>query len=131
AERRIVVLGSLFADIGKTGPARAPERDQRLIVEMFSVEGVHDETQSVTQFMKRYFAADADERLARFAALGLDPESSVRDFWNLHVGWTLEILEGSGVAPEAVAAAATHHLLEDVNPESIVGPDDRYTRAFG
>jgi hypothetical protein len=31
----------------------------------------------------------------------------------------------------ACATAATHHLLDDVNPEAIVGANDRFTRRFG
>ena len=56
---------------------------------------------------------------------------SVRQFWNLHSDWTLAITEASGLPPEAVAAAATHHLLDDVNPRAIVGEDDRFRRSFG
>jgi hypothetical protein len=130
-ERRIVVLGSLFSDLGKTGPKRADLVAQRLIVEMFSVEGVRDDTQPVSRFMRTHFPADAEARIARFRALGLDPEMSIRAFWNLHTGWTLELLEGSGLAPEAIAAAAAHHFLDDVNPEDIVGADGRFTRKFG
>jgi hypothetical protein len=131
AERRIVVLGCLFADIGKTGPGDADESGQRLIAEMFGVEGVLDETQPVTDFLKAHFPADAGERVRRFAALGLDPAMSLRAFWNLHSAWTLAILEASGVPPEVIAAAATHHLLEGVNPDAIVGADLSFTRSFG
>jgi hypothetical protein len=129
--RRIVVLGCLFADIGKTGPGDADEIGQRLIAEMFGVEGVLDETQPVTDFMSRHFPDDAGERVRRFLALGLDPAMSLRAFWNHHSAWTLEILEASGVPPEVIAAAATHHLLEGVNPDSIVAADLSFTRSFG
>jgi hypothetical protein len=131
AERRIVVLGCLFADIGKTGPAAADTSAQRLIAEMFGIEGVLDETQPVTDFLSARFPADAGERTRRFASLGLDPGMSLREFWNLHSGWTLELLEASGVPPEVIAAAATHHLLEGVNPDSIVAADLSFTRSFG
>jgi hypothetical protein len=131
AERQIVVLGSLFSDVGKSGPKRADRAAQRLVVEMFSVEGVRDDAQPVTQFFRTYFPRDAEDRIARFRALGLDAGMSIREFWNLHSAWTLELVDGSGVCPEAVAAAAAHHLLDDVNPESIVGEDGRFTRAFG
>ncbi|MBC7172197.1 MAG: hypothetical protein H5U40_07230 [Polyangiaceae bacterium] len=131
AERRIIVLGCLFSDIGKTGPARASSDEQQLIVDMFSIESVPDETQPVTRFLRTYFPEDAEERIARFESLGLDPEMPIRQFWNLHSAWTLELVEASGVPPEAVAAAASHHLLDDVNPETIVGADRRYTRWFG
>lgn len=130
-ERRIVVLACLFSDIGKTGPEHADAEDRHLIVEMFAVEGVRDDQQPVTEFFRRYFPADAARRTERFRALGLDPSMSIRQFWNLHSGWTLDIAEAAGLPLEAVAAAATHHLLDDVNPEHIVGDDQRFTRAFG
>ncbi len=130
-ERRTVVLGCLFSDIGKTGPKRATLREQQLIVDMFSVEAVKDVMQPVTRFLSHYFPADAAERVTRFEALGLDSSMPMRALWNLHTSWTLEIIDGAGVPPEAVAAAATHHLLDNINPETIVGTDDRFTRVFG
>lgn len=130
-ERRTVVLGCLFSDIGKTGPKHADAAGQRLIAEMFSIEGVKDVHQPVRRFLHTYFPADAEDRVARFEALGLSPELPMRQFWNLHTTWTLEIIDGSGVPAEAVAAAASHHLLDNVNPSAIVGEDDRFTRRFG
>jgi hypothetical protein len=129
-ERRIVVLGCLFADIGKTGPAHADADGQRLIVEMFAVEGVRDDKQPVAEFLRTYFP-DSHERIRRFTALGLDPQMSVREFWNLHSSWTLELVEAGGVPPEVVVAAATHHLLDDVNPDRVVAHDRRFTRSCG
>ena len=130
-ERRTVVLGCLFSDIGKTGPERADADARRLIVEMFAVEGVRDDTMSVAVFLRTYFSADFEQRAARLEGLGLSPEMSIRQFWNLHSGWTLAIAETAGVPAEAVAAAASHHLLDGVNPQDIVGEDGRFTRAFG
>jgi hypothetical protein len=130
-ERRIVVLGCLFSDIGKTGPVGASAAGQALIAEMFSVEGVRDETQSVAQFFVMYFPADAAERTRRFEALGLEPTLTMRQFWNLHSVWTLEIAESGGLPPEVIAAAATHHLLDNVNPGAIVAEDRRFSRSFG
>lgn len=129
-ECRIIVLGCLFSDVGKTGPANADTNGQRLIVEMFAVEGVRDDRQPVAEFLRTYFP-DADERSRCFAMLGLSPQMSMREFWNLHSSWTLQILEASGIPPEVIAAAATHHLLDDVNPASIVASDRRFTRSFG
>jgi hypothetical protein len=130
-ERRTIVLACLFSDVGKTGPVGANEDDRRLIVDMFSVEGVRDEAQPVSRFLRTHFPEDCEERIARFAALGLDPEMSMRQFWNLHSGWTLAVAEEAQLPPEAVAAAATHHLLDNVNPQAIVGDDHRFTRDFG
>lgn len=131
SERRAVVLGCLFSDVGKTGPAHADPDGRALVVDMFAVENVSDDTMPVARFFTTYFPKDAAARVARFAALGLDPSMTIRAFWNLHGEWTLAIAEAAGVPPEAVAAAATHHLLEDVNPQQIVGDDGRFTRAFG
>jgi hypothetical protein len=130
-ERQTIVLACLFSDVGKTGPANADANDRRLIVEAFAVENVRDDTQPIATFLRTYFPADAEERIARFQALGIEPTISVRQFWNLHSGWTLAIAESAGLPPEAVAAAATHHLLENINPDAIVGEDDRFTRRFG
>jgi hypothetical protein len=130
-ERRIVILGCIFSDIGKTGPYEADASGQRLVADLFATENVRDETQSVERFLKAYFPGDADERARRFTALGLDPRMTLREFWNLHAVWTFQILEAGGVPTEVVAAAATHHLLEAVNPGAIVGADRHYTRPFG
>ncbi len=130
-ERRTIVLGCLFSDVGKTGPARADARASELIVDMFSIEGVRDDQQPVSRFFATYFPADAEDRIARFAALGLDAGMTMRQFWNLHTSWTLELISDAGIPIEAVAAAASHHLLDDVNPQSIVGADQRFTRWFG
>jgi hypothetical protein len=130
-EKRIVLIGSVFADIGKTGPSFADAASQRLIVDMFSVEGVRDDQQSVATFLEHSFPADAAERKDRFAALGLDPGMSIRAFWNLHTGWTLDILRDAGLPSETIAAAATHHLLDDINPQSIVDVDGRFSAGFG
>ena len=132
-ERRIVVMGTLFSDVGKSGPAEATLDGQQLVAEMFAVECVIDETISVARFFEAYFPADAADRARRFGArgLGLDPAMTMREFWNMHSAWTLHILRGDGVPMEAVPAAATHHILENVNPDSLVADDGRFTKYFG
>lgn len=130
-ERRIVVLGGVFADVGKTGPSSAAPAARELIAEMFAIEGVRDERQTVASFMTEHFPEDAGARIARFEAIGLPSSMNMRTFWNQHARWTLEILDGTEVPPEVVAAAAAHHRLDGINPGSIVGDDDRFTREFG
>jgi hypothetical protein len=133
AEKRIVVIGTLFSDVGKSGPSEANPEQQHLVAEMFAVECVIDETISVARFFESYFPADASDRARRFGASGLDldPAMTMREFWNMHSAWTLHILRGDGVPMEAVPAAATHHLLENVNPDSLVADDGRFTKYFG
>ncbi len=130
-ERQTVVLACLFSDIGKTGPAYAGPEARRYVAEAFGVENVRDDTQPLATFLRTYFPADAETRIACFRDLGLAPTMSVRQFWNLHSDWTLAIAEKAGLPAEAVAAAATHHLLEDVNPGAIVSEDQSFTRPFG
>ena len=130
-EKRAVILASLFSDIGKTGPADADATARRYVVDLFAVENVKDDQQPIETFLRAYFPEDAERRISAFAALGIPSSTTLRQFWNLHSSWTLAILERAGVPPEAVAAAATHHLLDDVNPGAIVGEDDRFTRRFG
>jgi len=130
-ERRIVLIGSLFSDIGKTGPAGASPEAQQLITEMFSIENVPTPAMSIHDFLAHYFAADADRREQALAALGIAASRSMRWFWNCHSAWTLDIIDRDGVPVEAVAAAATHHLLENVNPGKIVAEDGHFTRDFG
>jgi hypothetical protein len=130
-ERRIVVMGTLFSDIGKSGPAGAALDGQQLVAEMFAVECVIDERTSVARFFEAYFPADAAQRARRFESLGLSAGMTMREFWNLHSAWTLHILQGDGVPAEAVPAAATHHILENVNPDSLIAEDGRFTKYFG
>jgi hypothetical protein len=130
-ERRIVVIGTIFSDIGKSGPPGAAPDGQQLVAEMFAVERIIDEGTSVARFFEVYFPADAAHRARRFGALGLDAAMTIREFWNLHSAWTLHVLEGDGVPMEAVPAAAVHHILENVNPDSLVAEDGHFTKYFG
>jgi hypothetical protein len=130
-EQRTVIVGGLFSDIGKTGPTAAGLAAQRVITEIFGVENVPTPNMSLYEFLLRYFPSDADARAAELGALAIPLAQTMRSFWNCHSTWTLEIIDHDGVPAEAVAAAATHHLLENVNPGAIVAPDGRFTRYFG
>jgi hypothetical protein len=130
-ERRIVVIGTLFSDVGKSGPAGAALDGQQLVADIFAVECGIDERTSVARFFELYFPADSGNRARRFGALGLDATMTMREFWNLHSAWTLHILQGDGVPMEAVPAAAMHHILENVNPDSLVSDSGHFSKYFG
>jgi hypothetical protein len=98
---------------------------------MFAVEHVLDERSSVAAFFDGHFSVDASDRVHRFRALDLDPSMTMRAFWDLHSIWSLQILRGDGVPPEAVAAAATHHVLENVNPHAMLAADPRLSKYVG
>ena len=44
------MIGTLFSDIGKTGPDHADEQGQRLIAEIYKVETVIDGQVPISQF---------------------------------------------------------------------------------
>lgn len=132
AEQRTVLLGTLFTDIGKTGPRDARPEQEEVILSIYRVENIIDPKKiTLEDFMNQNFSEDAVGRLAMLQEMGISPEMTMREFYNLHPRWTLEIISGDGVPPEAVAAAATHHMLEGINPEEIVGKDGRFTKYFG
>lgn len=131
-EQRTVLIGTMFTDIGKTGPRNATSEQEKLMLDIYEIEGIIDPTKvTLEQFINDNFAEDATDRLAMLKEMGIDGEISMREFYNLHPKWTLEIISGDGVPPEAVAAAATHHMLEGINPEEIVDKDGRFTKYFG
>lgn len=131
-EQRIVLIGTMFTDIGKTGPRDATPEQEELILDIYGVENIIDPKKVIlSQFINDNFSDDADERLKTLEEMGISSGITMREFYNLHAKWTLETISGDGVPPEAVAAAATHHMLEGINPEEIVGKDGRFTRYFG
>jgi hypothetical protein len=131
ADQMIVRVGSLFSDIGKTGPASASLSQQHIVARLFAIEGVRDEQVSLGSFIEDHFPGESQRIIDELARIGVHGELTLRQFWNLHSRWTFEILESSTLPVEAVAAAATHHLLEHANPGELVDENDRFTRDFG
>jgi len=131
-EQRIVLIGTMFTDIGKTGPCNTTPEQEELMLDIYGVENIAD-PQKITleEFINDNFSGDAENRLIVLRELGIGRGMTMREFYNLHPKWTLETIIGDGVPPEAVAAAATHHMLEGINPEEIVDKDGRFTRYFG
>ncbi|MEX1063953.1 MAG: hypothetical protein WD898_01615 [Candidatus Paceibacterota bacterium] len=131
-EKRTVLIGTFFTDIGKTGPKDATPDQERLVLGVYDVENIGDPTKiSLAELINKSFPDDAEERLSKAKEMGLDGNMTMREFYNIHARWTLEIISGDGVPPEAVVAAATHHIIEGVNPGHIVGEDGRFTKYFG
>ena len=131
-EKRIVLMGTMFTDIGKTGPKDATREQENLVLDIYEVENIIDPKKiTLEEFIDTNFPGDAENRLRTLRELGVSSGMTMRELYNLHAKWTLEIISGDGVPPEAVAAAATHHMLEGINPEEIVGEDGRFTKYFG
>ncbi|KKR13832.1 MAG: hypothetical protein UT43_C0034G0005 [Parcubacteria group bacterium GW2011_GWC1_39_29] len=134
-EERAVVIGTMFSDIGKTGFRTANIDQQKLIVAIYSIDskdwGGGEDKLSVVKYLEKYFPEDYVEKVRIYVSTGLDPEMVMRKFWDMHAEWTLQIISGDGVPPEAVVAAASHHFIQGINPEGIIGNDGRFTRYFG
>ena len=131
-EQKTVLIGTMFTDIGKTGPKNATPEQECLILDIYGVENaIKPEKITLKMFVEKYFSDDAPNRVFMLEEMGLDISMTMRQFYNLHTKWTLEIISGDGVPLEAIAAAATHHMVEDVNPEELVGKDGRFNRYFG
>lgn len=129
-DRKIVHAGTLFSDIGKTGPLNADEEQQKIILDIFNVNNWRDPSAPLENFMRECFPSDYEERLAACEKLGISRSLPMRDVWNMHCKWTYDIIAGDGVPKEDVAAAATHHILENVNSE-LVAPDGTFAKDFG
>lgn len=131
-EQRIILIGTMFTDIGKTGPRDATPEQEEVVLDVYGVENIIDPKKiTLEQFVDDNFPQNAVERLTTLKEMSVEGAITMREFYNLHAKWTLETISGDGVPSEAVAAAATHHMLEGINPEQIVGDDGRFTRYFG
>lgn len=134
-EKRVVTVGTLFTDIGKSGPKDSTTQQSELIVSIYSKENISPEDikGSVINFLTKYFKDEnPQEKVILFQSLNLDPEKmTMREFYNLHTQWTLDVLDGSDLPKEIIPAAACHHRLRGDNPGNILNEDDSYTRTFG
>lgn len=117
---RIVELATLFTDIGKTGPRTATPEQQETITAMYGVDAPWDGARSVAEYLEHFFPDRRDAMTAALEAMDVRATISMRTFWNLHAGWTLGLVRNSGLPTEVALTAATHHLLEGVNPDGIV-----------
>lgn len=148
-ERLLVRIGTLFSDIGKTGPAHATPNQQELIVRIFAIENVPNRetlllTDFFTKYLKRPWADDWKYRFLRplwqrhlrrtIRGVGVDPDTTtLKALHDLHSSWTLDLLsqKDSGIPARAIPAAACHHRLSGDNPKNIIAEDDTYTVTFG
>ena len=132
SEQKTVLVGTAFTDIGKTGPVNATPEEEELVLDIYGVENIiQPEKITVREFLTSFLPENIEKKLSVLEGIGINPDVTMRQFYNMHSRWTLEIISGDGVPLEAVAAAAAHHLLEGVNPDDIIGNDSRFTRYFG
>lgn len=127
-ELKAVKLATLFTDIGKTGPKDASPEQQELITAMYGIdEKINPQTMTVHQYLERFFPKDAAHHLHTFSSMGLDAEMTMRSFFDLHAGWSYDLLKEGGAPLQTTATAAAHHFLEGVNPEGILDKEGNFT----
>ena len=114
-EKDTVLIGLILAEIGKTGPVTANEFQQALIVRLFNISGVRDIKHPIRHFIETRFPETAERDIELSRERGLAPSMPIEQFWRLHSGWTLQIIEGDGVPEEDIPGAALHHILEGDN----------------
>lgn len=125
--KRIVILGTLLSDLGKSGPKNADKNTRIAIADIYSIEKVTDTGITLESFLKKNFPNDWGERVTSLKVLGIEPSITMRDFYNLHTQWTKDVLDDFSFDPKVVAAAASHHFIRGINPENII---DEKTHEF-
>ena len=118
-EKEQVLIGLILADIGKSGPPKASEIEQALIIRIYSIEGVKNVKTSVRDLLEEKFPDTFQRDLELLKDMDLDSAMPIEKFWRLHSGWTLGIIEGDGVPEEDLPGAVMHHVLEGDNIELI------------
>lgn len=130
-EKKIVELGIIFSDIGKSGPLEANREQQELIIRIFGIENVKNTEQVLEKIIREKFPNTAEEDLELLKQLGIDPIMlPIKDFWRLHSRWTKEIIEDDGVPHEAIPAAVLHHVFEGDN-NYLMDEEGNYIGEFG
>ncbi len=124
-EKRRVKIGTLFSDIGKTGPVHASTEEGRLILAMFNIHNVPKEEHGrpVTDFLAKHFSPDTVSSWKQFAARhDFDDDLTLRQFWDLHTHWTFDLLNQSdaGIPREAIPGAVLHHALRGIDTEQLL-----------
>jgi HD-GYP domain len=118
-QRDTFQLGSLFSDLGKSGPAKATQEQQNEIALVFRPQAGGDPNTILLKDFLKHRGLEHRDLLAHLEELGLQPDAmTMRVFYNHHILWTQEILEqaGSVLPAEAVRAALVHHQLDGYPP---------------
>jgi hypothetical protein len=129
-EKRTFFISAFISDIGKTGPVYATMEEQNLIVDIYAVSGKVDGQMSLEKFLYENFIEDAESRIKKLKNFGLKPSMTLREFYNLHSSWTLDLLDREKeIGDDAIVASAAHHILENVNPQHIINNKKNLHRA--
>jgi hypothetical protein len=143
-DKKTMQLCALLHDIGKTGPARAKPREQKIVADLFSkrVKGF-DPNFSVRHFIQETQGERAGAALALLKDwridFDIDPQAefetpnkagSLIYLFRLHDDWTYDILKNElvnqpdgAISPAVVLIATSHHFLEGKDPANLLAED--------
>lgn len=131
-DKEKMMLCALLHDIGKSGPDNASTQARQVVRKLFSKtfamkDGstkVDVRDLSIEELINQAELGDETEiKTIVTEELKIDPaETTMREFWNLHVDWTYDILKNnmSGeIDQEVVEITASHHILDGKNPANL------------
>lgn len=109
-----IALASFLADIGK---AFTPA-----VTRLFSAENIKNQSQTVLDTIRERFPDEETNLIPELQKVGVKSDISMREFWDLHIGWTNEIL---GAYPETfnelvLTVAASHHGDRKLDPRNVL-----------
>lgn len=125
-----IEMASVLTDLGKTGPENATAAQSALISHMYAIDKalLNDKGRrepaswSVERFVKECMSErDFSETKAILETLGVRMDMNMREFYNMHAQWTNDLIKNESTIPAEVRTmAALHHILENVNPDTLV-----------
>ncbi len=127
-----VMQGSTLSDIGKTGPRGVTETQSNFIAEIFKIRGVKNpEKIKVAEFVDNRLShfETPEKRMILLKSLEryIPPHMTMREFYNLHTEWSLEIIGKEKIISQKVKdIVARHHTLDrEKNPDDELTPEDK------
>ncbi len=112
-------IAAILHDIGKTGPAEAGAEESKTIVIIFAQEEIKDPGMSLGEVIAENFSLeDGDIMAIHLKSCGIDLQTTMRQFWDMHAQWTHDILEKfpAGLNNHTRIIAGSHHFNKGINP---------------
>ena len=118
-------FAALLHDSGKTGPPGASPAEQKTILDLYNINVPYD-TDADYNSLK---VGDVARNTARLERCGIEPQMSIRKFWDNHSRWTSENLQAhpEGISDEVRILAASHHAYKK---DPICNPYQLETKGF-
>ena len=108
-----IIVGTIFSDIGKTGPRGATQEQIQVITDMYGIDEKVSPNDTVAEFIQKFFPYRAPEMIDDYNGVsGIDSDMTMREFWDQHVYWSYDIIQYTGLPVDGIIAAATHHIME-------------------